>query len=185
MCSCINLERRGSTLLTKDQRGAQIDVPNLTDKDTMKWGGDVSTESLDRLTCNSLVPALLIVIRSLAGRHGLWHPLESAVVGTPLLVETAPSILHIRHRSSHSASVSLALSLSVSQASPNSCPTVLFLQPVSPSNVGNLKTSTKQIEITTPRVLRANPRPGTTSEEARKQAWRWRLLLADLRNLQI
>lgn len=95
---------------------------------------------------------MLIVIRSLAGRHGLWHPLESAVVGTPLLVETAPSILHIRHRSSHSASVSLALSLSVSQASPNSCPTVLFLQTANPSNVENLKTSTKQIEITTPRV---------------------------------
>lgn len=139
--------------------------------------GMVGTKSLDRRTCNRLVSALLIVIGSLAGGHGLWHPLESAVVGTPLLCVTAPSILHIRHRSSSlsaSASVSLALvSLSVSQAPPKSCATVLSSNytTVSPSNVGNLKTSTKQSKSKSKRQESAGKPThvlGTTSEVAHR-----------------
>ena len=165
--SCINLDRRGSTLLTKDQRGAQIDMPNITDADTIKWW-DVSTKSLDRLTCNRLVSTLLIVIGSLAGGHGLRHPLESAVVGTPLLVETAPSILHIRHRSSLSASVSLALSLSLSQAPPKSYTTVLSPNCTS-EQCRKLEKLDKANRNQNAKSLRGNPRPGTTSEEARSR----------------
>ena len=85
---------------------------------------------------------MLIVIGSLAGGHGLWHPLESAVVGTPLLVVTAPSILHIRHRSSLSLPLFLCLlflSLSLFPKLRRSRVQPCFLlQTVSPSNVGNL-----------------------------------------------